>query len=327
MSRRKRRRSERRAEALAMEQGDLLEGIPGGERVVPDEPPAPAPAPEPEPEPEPAPEPEAEPEPEPEPVPEPEPERESETEPQPEPPPEPGSAQEPSPPPRRRLGRSADFELVASEPQEVPAPPLAHEDLVRAAELAQSGRTEEAADVYRGILVKHPGHARARVGLALLLEGAGLLEAALEQLGLALKADPENPELVALHAGVLGLLGRYDECETELKRAIRASPDHLGIRTGLGILHFRRGLYAQAEAELRGVCEHDPECGTAFFYRGEALNRLGRVGEAMTTLERATVLQPTNAKAFYILGILYDRKHLPEEAALMYRRARELQRK
>lgn len=206
-------------------------------------------------------------------------------------------------------------------------PPVAHGELVRAAELAKAGRNEEAADVYRGILAEHPSHARARVELGSLLEGAGLLEAALEQFDLALKVDPESPELVALHAGVLGLLGRYDEGESELRRALRASPDHLGVRTGLGILHFRRGLYAQAEAELRDVCEQDPECGTAFFYRGEALNRLGRVAEAMTALERATVLQPTNAKAFYILGILYDRMHLPEEAALMYRRARELQRK
>ena len=58
----------------------------------------------------------------------------------------------------------------------------------------------------------------------------------------------------------------------------------------------------------------------------EALNRLGRFDEALQALERATVLQPQNAKAFYTLGHLYDRKHMGEEAALMYRRARELSR-
>jgi Flp pilus assembly protein TadD len=98
------------------------------------------------------------------------------------------------------------------------------------------------------------------------------------------------------------------------------------VRASLGILFFRRGVYAAAEVELGWVCEQDAEHGAAFFYRGEALNRLGRTEEAMAALERATVLQPTNAKAFYTLGILYDRQHLPEEAALMYRKARELQR-
>jgi Flp pilus assembly protein TadD len=97
------------------------------------------------------------------------------------------------------------------------------------------------------------------------------------------------------------------------------------VRASVGILHFRRGIYAAAEAELRWVCERDPEHGDAFFYRGEALNRLGRYDEAMAALEHATVIQPRNGKAYYTLGILYDRKHLPEEAALMYRKARELQ--
>jgi tetratricopeptide (TPR) repeat protein len=73
------------------------------------------------------------------------------------------------------------------------------------------------------------------------------------------------------------------------------------------------------------VCRQAPEHGAAFFYRGEALNRLGRYEAALDALKQATVLQPDNAKAFYTLGILYDRKHLPAEAAAMYRRARAIQ--
>jgi cytochrome c-type biogenesis protein CcmH/NrfG len=46
----------------------------------------------------------------------------------------------------------------------------------------------------------------------------------------------------------------------------------------------------------------------------------------MQVLERAIVLQPHNAKAFYTLGHLYDRKHMGQDAAIMYRRARELSR-
>jgi Flp pilus assembly protein TadD len=53
------------------------------------------------------------------------------------------------------------------------------------------------------------------------------------------------------------------------------------------------------------------------------LNRLGRVDEALTVLARATRLPPVNPRVFYLLGILYDRRNLPDEAAVMYRRARE----
>jgi tetratricopeptide (TPR) repeat protein len=207
-----------------------------------------------------------------------------------------------------------------------PKPPPAGERLNRARDLAAAGRSQEAMDLYRDILSENPGNVRARNGLGELLEALGQHEQGLEQFDAALKVEPENVDVLVNRGSALGLLGRYEEAESELRRALRLAPEDVGVRAGVGILHFRRGLYAQAEAELRWVCEQVQDHGPAFFYRGEALNRLGKVEEAMAALERATVLQPRNAKAFYTLGILYDRKHLPEEAALMYRRARELQR-
>ena len=72
------------------------------------------------------------------------------------------------------------------------------------------------------------------------------------------------------------------------------------------------------------MIRQDPENAAAHFYRGEALNRLGHVDEALEALERASRLQPRNARIYYLMGILYDRKHLPAEAGAMYRRAREL---
>ena len=46
--------------------------------------------------------------------------------------------------------------------------------------------------------------------------------------------------------------------------------------------------------------------------------------EALDMLERATQLQPGNARAYYVMGILYDKKARPQEAAAMYRKAREV---
>ena len=47
---------------------------------------------------------------------------------------------------------------------------------------------------------------------------------------------------------------------------------------------------------------------------------------ALTAYQRATELQPRNARALYGLGIVYDRLARPEDAALMYRKAREVAR-
>jgi Flp pilus assembly protein TadD len=123
---------------------------------------------------------------------------------------------------------------------------------------------------------------------------------------------------------VLGHLARFDDAEEYVKRAQRLAPEDPAIRTAVGILLFRRGLYARAEVELRPVCDGDSEHATAHYYRGEALNRLGRVDEALEVLARAIELEPDDVRPYHTLGRLYDRKNQPEDAARMYRRAREL---
>ena len=137
-------------------------------------------------------------------------------------------------------------------------------------------------------------------------------------------ADDEVGSLVLLGAE-LGAIGRYEDAERELRRALRIAPEDPAVRAALGILYFRRGLYAQAEGDLAWVCARVPDHGPAHLYRGEVLNRLERFDEAFTTLERAAVLQPDHPRPYYLLGILLDRKGLIEQAAAMYRKARDLQ--
>lgn len=145
-----------------------------------------------------------------------------------------------------------------------------------------------------------------------------------------LAAPRDEPQAIRVQESVergleFAALGQFDDAEQELRRALSASPSDPEVRAGLGILSFRRGLYGQAETELGWVCAHDPEHGPAHLYRGEALNRLGRVDEALEMLGRVAELQPDNYRAYYLMGILFDRKSLREAAAAMYRKARELQ--
>jgi len=90
------------------------------------------------------------------------------------------------------------------------------------------------------------------------------------------------------------------------------------------VIFFRRGLYAQAEQELKRAIELDQHAALAYHYRGEALNQLGRVDEALAMLERAAQLQPGHARTYYVMGILFDKKNRPQEAAAMFRKAREV---
>jgi Flp pilus assembly protein TadD len=198
------------------------------------------------------------------------------------------------------------------------------ERLARAREKVRDGRIEEAMELYREIVSDHPQSLKARNNLGVLYDELGQHERALEQFEIAHGLAPDNVEVLSnMGAALLGL-SRFEDAERELRRAQKIDAENVEVHANLGILFHRRGLYAQAETELRWVCEHDQDHGPAHFYRGEALNRLGRVDQALDVLERALRLQPANSKIYHTMGILYDKKHMPSEAAQMYRKMREL---
>ena len=213
----------------------------------------------------------------------------------------------------------------ADPPAPVPDPgtsPL--DDLENARALVGQGRINSALILLRNTVQADPRNVDARVELGVLLDRTGSHAAAVEHLEAALRGAPDNVQILSALGAAQTSLGRFDEAERELKKAQRLAPEDLLVRAHLAIVSFRRGLYALAEAELRWVCERDEGNATAHFYRGEALNRLGRVDEALDAMKTVTRLDPGNSRAFYTMGILYDKKHLPTEAAAMYRRAREL---
>ena len=179
-------------------------------------------------------------------------------------------------------------------------------------------------DHWRDVVLRDPANAAARRRLAKVHEARGETMLAVEQLEAARAATPWDIDLIVELGTALTAQRRFDAAERELRRALKLQPDSAAVHLGLGVISFRRGLYAQAEAELKRAVELDPESGSAYFYRGEALNQLSRVDEALEMLARAVQLQPTNSRAYYVMGILYDKKSRPQEAAAMFRKAREV---
>ena len=217
-----------------------------------------------------------------------------------------------------------EFEEGASK-TEGPSEKSAAEPLFEEGKSAsRGGRLEEAIGLYRRVIAMDPAHLRARNNLGVLLDQTGDHDVALEHFQAAVELQPESAEVLTNLGAALASQGRYDEAEIELRKAARLDPGGIDVRANLGILYFRRGLYSQSDQELRWVCDNDPDHTLAHFYRGEALNRLGRVDEALEMLERAAHLQPNRARIYYLMGILYDKKNLSREAGVMYRKAKEL---
>jgi Flp pilus assembly protein TadD len=70
--------------------------------------------------------------------------------------------------------------------------------------------------------------------------------------------------------------------------------------------------------------ELDPSRARAWDALGEALNHVDDLDGALQAFQRSAELQPTNGRALRGLGVVYDRLNRPRDAALMYRRSREL---
>jgi tetratricopeptide (TPR) repeat protein len=145
----------------------------------------------------------------------------------------------------------------------------------------------------------------------------------LAQLDSAVAAQPESVQLLVDRAKQLGAMGRYSAARADLEHALLLDPASLAVRTALGIVLLRKGLWGDAVPHLREVVAEESWSPTAWFYLGEALNHIDDLDGALAAFVRAAELDPRHAKALHAQGMVLDRLHRPEEAALLYRRSRE----
>jgi tetratricopeptide (TPR) repeat protein len=145
----------------------------------------------------------------------------------------------------------------------------------------------------------------------------------LAQLDSAVAEQPESVQFLVNRAKQLGAMGRYSAARADLERALLLDPANLAVRTALGIVLLRKGLWGNAVPHLREVVAEESWSPTAWFYLGEALNHIDDLDGALAAFVRAAELDPRHAKALHAQGMVLDRLHRPEEAALLYRRSRE----
>jgi len=140
----------------------------------------------------------------------------------------------------------------------------------------------------------------------------------------ALAAQPGSITLLLNRATHLGAMGRYAAARADLDQALVLEPTNLTVRSALGIVLLRKGLWADAVPHLRHVVEVESWSPTAWFYLGEALNHVDDLDGALAAYARAAEIDPLHAKALYGQGVVLDRLRRPEDATTMYRRSREV---
>ena len=130
-------------------------------------------------------------------------------------------------------------------------------------------------------------------------EQAGLYDKAAELFKKSIDADPAE---AAESYNYLGFMWaeqnvHLDEAEDYVKRALATDPDNGAYLDSLGWVHYRKGQYEQALAELlsavHALKQDDP---TVFEHIGDTYAMLNQAPKALEYWEKALALDPTNKK-------------------------------
>lgn len=214
--------------------------------------------------------------------------------------------------------------------QGVPADAEVRLDGVAAA--YEEGAFEEALAGADSLLAEAPGLPEALHWRAAALTELGRLEEALEAYGRALKAAPEDLELLLGAAECLvcrvgddreAVLEGLELCARGRKQAQRAGDVELLFEflflEGAGLNQV--GECARALSSLEAALEHAPRSVEARLERAIALFELCRFSEAQESLERLLRDAPDEPWAHHYLGLLAERRGEGKEARKRFAKA------
>lgn len=122
------------------------------------------------------------------------------------------------------------------------------------------------------------------------------------------------------HRGeVLVWLGRVEEARRALAEAIAIEPETRWAYIGLTMCDLLEGDAAAAyETSRAGVRRmHDTEGPAVHVHEGEALYRLGRLDEALTSLDRAIALHPSRLSARILRAMVHRAQGVDDESAAL----------
>ncbi len=180
-------------------------------------------------------------------------------------------------------GEAADWFLKADGP-------VLFDARVRLADLyAKQGRLAEALETLHALATRIPERA---LDLVLvegdLLRDAGHLKQALTLYDRALEGHPDNPDLLYARALTAVQLGRVDAMERDLRRILKAHPDHADALNALGYtLADQTDRLQEALGYIQRALALKPDSAAVLDSMGWVQYRLGRLHEALPYLRRA----------------------------------------
>ncbi len=200
---------------------------------------------------------------------------------------------------------------------EVPTSAAAHRLAAHALRLL--GREEEAQAASLAA-VSAAVHDEAMVAAALALSENRLPDAEGALRG-RLREDATDVAAIRMLAEVAGRLGRYEDAEKLLSRALQLAPGFGAARANLATVYYKQNRFAEAAETLDAVLGDDPDNPAHANLRAAALGRIGGYDEALALYEQLTHRFPDHAKLWMSYGHMLKTVGRQDDGIAAYRRA------
>jgi len=205
-----------------------------------------------------------------------------------------------------------------------PSKPSKDQIIKQAFKFHSEGNILEASKYYQHFINQGFKDHRVFANYGVILQGLGKSQEA--ELSLR-KAIEINPNFANVHynlGSILKDLGRSQEAELSLRKAIEIKPDYAIAHYNLGNILTDLGKLQEAELSYRKTIEIKPDYADAHSNLGNILKDLDKLQEAQLSYNRAIEINPHYAEVHSNLGsILKDLGKL-EEAELSYCKAIEI---
>ncbi|MBE1528530.1 putative Zn-dependent protease [Sphingopyxis sp. OAS728] len=163
-------------------------------------------------------------------------------------------------------------------------------------------------------------HDEAMVDAALALAEDRLpdAEGALRQ---RLREDATDVAAIRMLAEVAGRIGRYEDAEKLLSRALELAPGFGAARANLATVYYKQNRFAAAAETLHAVLGDDPDNPAHANLRAAALGRIGGYDEALALYAELTRRFPDHAKLWMSYGHMLKTVGRQDDSIAAYRRA------
>jgi len=143
---------------------------------------------------------------------------------------------------------------------------------------------------------------------------------AFEEFRLILQQKPDSPASHVLLGEALDGLGRTPEAIVEFQAAAKLAPQEPNVNFGLGYLHWKSHQYDDAQRDFENELAIDPRNAQALAYLGDIEMKRNDPEKALASLRKATELRGDLRIAYVDMGaILAEQKQYPDAVTSLQR--------